>query len=64
LPDKVKVPTTPTAPTTVVSRIIKKGMRGEDVKEMQTKLANKGYLRRNEIDGDFGTVTLGALLAF
>lgn len=64
LPDKVKIPTTPTTPTTVVNRIIKKGMRGEDVKEMQTKLVNKGYLRKNEIDGDFGTITLGALLAF
>lgn len=45
-------------------RVIKKGDRGEDVKQMQTKLADKGYLRRNEVDSVFGTITLGALLAF
>jgi peptidoglycan hydrolase-like protein with peptidoglycan-binding domain len=31
---------------------------------MQTKLADNGYLRHEEIDGDFGTITLAALLAF
>ena len=45
-------------------RVLKKGMHGNDVKAMQTKLADNGYLRRNEIDGDFGKITLGALLAF
>ena len=44
--------------------IIKKGDRGTDVRWLQTKLADKGYLRKNEIDGDFGTITLGAVLAF
>ena len=45
-------------------RTLKKGFKGEDVKLMQTKLADNGYLRREEIDGDFGTITLAALLAF
>lgn len=46
------------------TRVIKKGDSGEDVKEMQAKLAEKGYLRANEVDGVFGTITLGAVLAF
>lgn len=46
------------------TRTIKKGMQGEDVKEMQIKLAELGYLRQTEIDGDFGKITLGAVLAF
>ena len=45
-------------------RVIKKGDKGADVELMQTRLAAKGYLRKSEIDGDFGTITLGALLAF
>lgn len=48
----------------VPSRTLVKGMHGGDVKQMQTKLAEHGYLRQNEIDGSFGTITLGALLAF
>lgn len=64
LPEETDVtPSTPVTPTKV-TRIITKGMKGDDIKEMQTKLANKGYLRKNEIDGDFGKITLGALLAF
>ena len=51
-------------PTPTPTRAIKKGMHGDDVKEMQSKLVNKGYLRKNEIDGAFGKITLGALLAF
>lgn len=43
---------------------IKKGDKGDAVKKMQTALANKGYLRKTEIDGSFGKITLGALLAF
>ena len=31
---------------------------------MQQRLANLGYLRTAEIDGDFGKITLGAVLAF
>lgn len=45
-------------------RAIKRGMQGQDVKDMQAALALAGYLRVSEIDGDFGNITLGALLAF
>lgn len=51
----------PEAPT---SRDLKKGMFGYDVRKMQTALSEKGYLRRTEIDGDFGTITLGGVCAF
>lgn len=44
--------------------VIKKGDTGADVELMQARLAAKGYLRKNEVDGDFGKITLGALLAF
>ena len=46
------------------TRTLKKGAFGADVKWMQWELAESGYLRQNEIDGSFGTITLGALLAF
>jgi peptidoglycan hydrolase-like protein with peptidoglycan-binding domain len=48
----------------VPAGIIRKGMNGSSVKWLQTKLYEKGYLRKNEIDGDFGTITEGAVLAF
>ena len=44
--------------------VIKEGDKGDRVRWMQQKLADKGFLRRNEIDGDFGVITLGALLTF
>ena len=44
--------------------VVKKGDTGEEVELMQKRLADKGYLRKSEIDGDFGVITLGALLAF
>lgn len=44
--------------------LIRKGDYGEKVVWMQTKLCEHGYLRKNEIDGHFGRITLGALLAF
>lgn len=44
--------------------VIKRGDKGDSVKWMQTKLYEHGYLRKNEIDGDYGTITFGALLAF
>lgn len=43
--------------------LIKRGDTGDNVREMQTALYKLGYLRKNEIDGDFGTITFGALLA-
>ena len=44
--------------------VLRKGDTGDTVRKMQTALANLGYLRRNEIDGDFGRITLGAVCAF
>ena len=44
--------------------IIRRGDFGEDVLWMQNKLYEAGYMRDNETDGDFGTITFGALLAF
>ena len=51
-------------PETVPSGVIKRGDKGAAVTWMQTKLCEHGYLRKNEIDGDYGTITFGALLAF
>ena len=45
-------------------KYIKKGDKGASVELMQSRLAAKGYLRKNEVDGDFGTITLGAVCAF
>ena len=45
-------------------RVIKKGDYGEDVELMQARLHALGYLRKTEIDGDFGKITLGAVCAF
>ena len=46
------------------SRALKEGMVGDDVKWLQWELAEGGYIRENEIDGNFGLITLGGLLAF
>ncbi|MGN0648540.1 MAG: peptidoglycan-binding protein, partial [Oscillospiraceae bacterium] len=43
---------------------IRKGDKGDNVRWLQTQLVAHGYLRENEIDGDFGKITLGAVLAF
>ena len=50
-------PITPKAP-------IRKGDKGEAVRNLQEALVHRGYLRKSEIDGDFGVITLGAVLAF
>lgn len=44
--------------------MVKKGDHGEAVEQMQAYLHAKGYLRKEEIDGAFGKITLGGLLAF
>lgn len=49
---------------TVPEGSIKKGDSGDAVKWLQTKLVSMKYLRNAEIDGYFGVITLGALLAF
>ena len=46
------------------SRALRKGDRGEAVELMQARLHALGYLRKTEIDGDFGKITLGAVCAF
>ena len=51
-------------PESVPDKPIRKGDTGDAVRWMQTKLAERGYLRKSEIDGDFGRITLGAVLAF
>lgn len=43
---------------------LRKGDQGDGVRWMQRKLIAAGYLRANELDGDFGRITLGALLAY
>lgn len=44
--------------------LIRKGDRGEAVTWLQEKLSERGYLRASEVDGIFGKITLGAVLAF
>lgn len=44
--------------------VIRRGDFGKDVLWMQGKLYEAGYIREAEQDGDFGTITFGALLAF
>lgn len=46
------------------SRTLHKGCKGADVQRLQQALFELGYLRKSEIDGDFGKITLGAVLAF
>lgn len=48
----------------IVKLPIKKGDTGSNVEWLQNKLYQKGYLRHCEIDGYFGKITLGALLAY
>lgn len=50
-------------PYPVPNRVLKEGDNGEDVKWLQWKLKNLGYLN-DSIDGWFGVYTLGALLVF
>ena len=61
MPPVSAIPSSSQAETVTV---VRKGDKGDAVKEMQTHLAEKGYLRMAEIDGAFGRITLGALLAF
>ncbi len=62
-------PATPTpAPTVAITpnqhyRILRKGDKNEDVRRMQQRLSELGYLNGN-IDGDFGYQTYAAVLAF
>ena len=44
--------------------LLRRGDSGEPVKWLQYELIAHGYLRETELDGDFGVITLGAVLAF
>lgn len=48
----------------IPSGLIRKGDKGDKVKWLQKALCENGYLRESEIDGEFGKITLGALLAY
>lgn len=48
----------------VPDAVIRRGDYGDDVHWMQQQLYEAGYMRATELDGDFGTITFGALLAF
>lgn len=47
----------------VPTRVLKEGTTGDDVKWLQSKLKDRKYYS-GEIDGSFGLITLGAVLAF
>lgn len=64
-PTEIPTPTPVPEPIpNIPERAIKKGDKGEDVKKLQTALVNVGYLRQNEVDGDFGKITLGGVCAY
>lgn len=46
------------------AQTLREGDRGDGVKWLQQRLIAAGYLRKSELDGDFGRITLGAVLAF
>lgn len=46
-----------------LTRVLKKGCQGKDVKALQTELTKQGYLN-DVIDGEFGPKTLAAVKAF
>lgn len=56
---------TPTSEPTPTKPTLKRGCKGESVKELQTLLANRGYdLGSCGIDGDFGRATEAAVKEF
>ena len=60
LPPEAAAPS-PAAPA---KQTVRKGDKGDTVRQMQERLAVFGYLRPAEIDGDFGKITLGAVCGF
>lgn len=46
------------------ARVLRKGSVGSDVKWLQQELIVSGYLRPNELDGIFGTITLCGVAGF
>lgn len=47
----------------VPTRVLKEGLSGDDVKWLQKELSERGYYS-GKIDGSFGILTLGSVLAF
>ena len=45
-------------------KVLREGDHGAEVELMQARLHALGYMRKNEIDGDFGKITKGAVLCF
>ena len=64
-PVEIQDPVEPESPAGDKYPTIRKGDKGEKVRELQTLLAEKGYnLGKYGIDGDFGSATLAAVKAF
>lgn len=66
---RLKIDWTPETPSTkyVLKRLLKKGCEGDDVKELQKMLialGYKNYLGKYLDDGDFGSRTKNAVIAF
>ena len=45
-------------------KVLREGDHGAEVELMQARLHALGYMRKGEIDGDFGKITKGAVLCF
>ncbi|HBI84790.1 MAG TPA: hypothetical protein DDX71_00665 [Ruminococcus sp.] len=45
-------------------KVLREGDHGAEVELMQARLHALGYMRRGEVDGDFGKITKGAVLCF
>ncbi len=54
----------PDAPKEASYRTLRKGMSGSDVTAMQTELYKQGYLAANEIDGEYLTITVNAVIKY
>jgi len=57
---------TPIQPTEQPAKVleISRGAKGEQVRQIQQKLHEKGYLKSSQIDADFGILTQSALQRF
>lgn len=51
-------------PYTEPQRYLRRGSFGDDVKWLQYELFQYDYMRESEIDGAFGNITFGAVLAY
>lgn len=52
------------APTPTTYTALSKGMKGDDVRFMQQRLAGLGYLTNAQVDGDYGSTTVNAVKSF